>query len=745
MFIDDNPISLLDDDKLNRQKFAKSLAQAILNNDNDNCLTISLMGKWGSGKTSIINMVEDCWNRSDSENIIVHFDPWYFSNRNDLIFQFFDILSNIPEKGFKDKINADNLKKLGKSLINMTSFSLNVGVASINFDPELNNEISDEETLLSLKETISDEFSQLEQKVIIIIDNIDRLSDDEVKQILMLVKSLADFPHLVYILSFDKDAVVGSLENLKVHNPEMFLEKIIQIPIVVPEIRASQLDKLITFYLDDFYKKYRDVDETYQKDFFDIYSYLRLFFDNLRDLYRYINIITFYFSVFKDDVNINDFMLILALQLFEHKIYNKIKDNPDLFLVSSENQKDDVKEDNKNKIQKIIELHSKLSEDEIYNVLLKLFPKIRMYYRNIDLESYYSDWKYNFRICTTQYFDNYFTLNLEAEDLSASSIEDLFMLDDVEKISEMFLKYDKNNQTKELFDIIINRMRDIPKENAHYFINSLIDMGDQLQVPYNTFFDKKVYLSRILDDLLKKYDNNSERFEVLQKAIDNSENSLYVAIEILSDQDFIYNRFNYENNRKDVSEALIDEDDLEKLEDMMVLKIRKWDETDRLWDSPDLEGILYSWEFWDREIDVNKRVREFISEGKNALRFVKGFRNINSTIMHADSPSELVQKFNLKSMLKYFEDINDLRSKYVDVCNNESLNDDEKEICASLIKQIDEDYFTFQSGQKPGEGTYICINCDQEIMLDGINDVLPPCPNCNGVNFTKDNNWSFHV
>ena len=113
--------------------------------------------------------------------------------------------------------------------------------------------------------------------------------------------------------------------------------------------------------------------------------------------------------------------------------------------------------------------------------------------------------------------------------------------------------------------------------------------------------------------------------------------------------------------------------------------------------------------------------------------------------MHADSPSELVQKFNLKSMLKYFEDINDLRSKYVDVCNNESLNDDEKEICASLIKQIDEDYFTFQSGQKPGEGTYICINCDQEIMLDGINDVLPPCPNCNGVNFTKDNNWSFHV
>lgn len=739
MFIEDNPIYLLDDDKLNRRKFAESLAQSILNHKNENCLTISLMGKWGSGKTSIINMVKDYWNQLDSDNIIVHFNPWHFSNNDNLLFQFFDILSNISGKEFTDYVNTDNLKKLGKSLINMTSFSLNFGLGSININPEVNNTLSDEETLFSLKNKISEDFKKLKKSVIIIIDDIDRLADNEVQQILILVKSLADFPHVVYILSFDKDAVVGSLENLKVYAPEMFLEKIIQIPIVVPEIRESQLDNVVASYLNDFYKNYRNVDETYQKDFFDIYSYLRLFFDNLRDLYRYVNIITFYFSVIKDNVYINDFMLILALQLFEHKIYNKIKDNPSLFLVSTENQKYDVKNDNKDKIQKIMELRSKLSEDEIYSVLLKLFPRIRMYYRNIDLEDSYRDWKYNFRICTTEYFYNYFTLNLDAEDLSVNSIEDLFNLGDVEKISKMFLEYDRNNQTKELFDIIINRIRDIPNENVPFFIISLIDIGDQLHLPFNTFFDKRIYLSRIIDDLLKEFENNSERFNVLEKAIDNSENSLYVAVEFLSSQDFIYNKFNYENDRKDVSEALINEDDLEKLEDMMVLKIRKWDETDKLWDSLDLEYILYSWEFWDRDIDVAKRVHEFIHEGKNALRFARGFRNINSTVMHADSPSEIIQKFNLKSMLKYFGSIDELRSKYVEICN-ESLNDSEKEICNSLIKQVDEEYFTFKSGQKSGAGTYICINCNQEIILDDNNDVIPPCPKCNGVNFTKSNN-----
>ena len=125
---------------------------------------------------------------------------------------------------------------------------------------------------------------------------------------------------------------------------------------------------------------------------------------------------------------------------------------------------------------------------------------------------------------------------------------------------------------------------------------------------------------------------------------------------------------------------------------MIVLKIRKWDENNRLWDCVDLETILYSWDFWDNEIDVEKRVREFISEGRNALRFAKGFRNIYSTIMHADSPSDIVQKFNLSSMVKYFEDMDDLRKKYLEVCKNGLLNDEEKEICESLIKQIDNEY-----------------------------------------------------
>ena len=68
----------------------------------------------------------------------------------------------------------------------------------------------------------------------------------------------------------------------------MFLEKIIQIPIVVPEIRKSQLDDLVVNHLGEFYEEYY-IGDNLKKDFLNVYSYLRLFFDNLRDLYRYLN------------------------------------------------------------------------------------------------------------------------------------------------------------------------------------------------------------------------------------------------------------------------------------------------------------------------------------------------------------------------------------------------------------------------------------------------------------------------
>lgn len=115
MFASDKPIGKLEDDKLNRKSFSEYLAKAILSYVNQDNFTISLCGKWGSGKTSIINMVIDSIQKmapKDNIPLIVKYNPWNYSEKNQLIGQFFNtILSAIGSSP-----DGKNPKKVGDAL-----------------------------------------------------------------------------------------------------------------------------------------------------------------------------------------------------------------------------------------------------------------------------------------------------------------------------------------------------------------------------------------------------------------------------------------------------------------------------------------------------------------------------------------------------------------------------------------------------------------------------------------------------
>jgi len=94
----DNPITKFDDDKLGRKKFACQFRSIIKNYNSKKCLSLGLMGPWGSGKTSLVNMIFE----QNDENIlskrkfkVMRFNPWNFSKQQDLYFQFFDKLKDI--------------------------------------------------------------------------------------------------------------------------------------------------------------------------------------------------------------------------------------------------------------------------------------------------------------------------------------------------------------------------------------------------------------------------------------------------------------------------------------------------------------------------------------------------------------------------------------------------------------------------------------------------------------------------
>lgn len=93
MFYSDRPINSGNEDKLNRKGFARLLARTLVNLDSKDTFTVGLFGKWGCGKTSLVNMtLEEIENiqaedELKKEIIIVHFEPWNFTDTNQLLTQ----------------------------------------------------------------------------------------------------------------------------------------------------------------------------------------------------------------------------------------------------------------------------------------------------------------------------------------------------------------------------------------------------------------------------------------------------------------------------------------------------------------------------------------------------------------------------------------------------------------------------------------------------------------------------------
>ena len=95
MFRSDLPIQSSKEDLLSRAAFSRSLADAILAYTNKESIVTALYGAWGTGKSSVVNLVLERIDESaiDTRPLLVKFNPWNYSDQNQLVEQFFRSIS----------------------------------------------------------------------------------------------------------------------------------------------------------------------------------------------------------------------------------------------------------------------------------------------------------------------------------------------------------------------------------------------------------------------------------------------------------------------------------------------------------------------------------------------------------------------------------------------------------------------------------------------------------------------------
>lgn len=341
MFNSDKPIESITEDILGCGNTAKELGKNILNYKSKDSLIIGIIGKWGSGKTSFINLVLE--SLPEEKYIIVKFNPWNISTRKQLISDFFLQLYNdigLIDDTETSKEIAKNLKFISQifkplSLIPIPQISLLASGTGKTLESVGNifDEYSkfQEQDLNEIKKELNEILENLDKKILIVIDDIDRLTDEEIREIFQLVKSIADFKNTIYLLSYDDIVVKEALDKLQNNKGEEYLEKIVQVPIILPFVSKREINKIFLNRLEQILEI---SEENFDKSYFGK-LYNNGFINNLesiRDIERYINVFNFGVNTVKEELNLCDYMAITLFKVFEPRFYKYIQEHEQYFV-----------------------------------------------------------------------------------------------------------------------------------------------------------------------------------------------------------------------------------------------------------------------------------------------------------------------------------------------------------------------------------------------------------------------------
>lgn len=644
MFDADRPITKSDQDRLNRALFAKYLARCMLDHKEPESLVVGLYGGWGVGKTSIINLVIEelnfaASNMLDAEKpIILNFSAWSYSGQNQLIYSFFrrlsSVLRSVPYFENSDRIihllelyvSFFTHKPVPKSL--RTKRSLFAKLTLQGREEVYAWESGRDLTLI--KAELNTLLYEQNHKIIIMIDNISRLYDYEIKQIFQIVKSMGDYANTIYLLAFDKEQVIEAINQIDGQGGEQFLEKIVQLPFEIPIIMQQDLENILADRLSEVMAIVPE--EAWNTEYWaDIYyGSLKYFFKNCRDITRYVNTLNFSYSRLHDVVNPVDFFALTAIEVFLPDIYFGIRDNKDLFTDLLDNvyelDKDQIRKD-KIRCDEILSrsYHSDISQQVLLDLLIYLFPRLRHIYHP-EITFYHSDAiaRKLRRICSPDLFDVYFRLSMQPGQIPATEFETLLSLaSDATAFDQAMTRLNQDDRITKFLDQLDSKaLQTIPLNNISSIVNALLDNGDLFPqgISGALSLSTPMRIHRIIHGLLRRIPVTEDRFLILQNAIANSTKSIYIIAHELIEQR--REHMEEEDNFMPLEFRDLTPDQLDSLYKLAARRIQSWADTGRLSEHPRLLFLLYAWSLWGDEQDCKKFVDKLTQTDRGLVTFL---------------------------------------------------------------------------------------------------------------------------
>jgi KAP family P-loop domain len=251
------PLTMDADDRFDRRAFARRIARDALAVSTDSGVVLGLCGPWGSGKTTVANFVLNAVEELDENAITIRFNPWIFSGADDLVGQFFaELAIALRQRDLTDEVAGALSRYAGRISTAAggaaTLAKLVPGLGALEVVAELmksaaESEANGQTSIEQQRRELSEELRKLAKPIVVLIDDVDRLTDDEVHTVMRLVKLVGDLAGVTYLLAFDRQRVEEVLgasapdDTLRRARGRAYLEKIVQARYDVPQPRSREL------------------------------------------------------------------------------------------------------------------------------------------------------------------------------------------------------------------------------------------------------------------------------------------------------------------------------------------------------------------------------------------------------------------------------------------------------------------------------------------------------------------------
>ncbi len=678
----DRPLEDPKDDRFGYAPFAESLAKGICGYRGKDGLVLALHGPWGSGKSTVLNFVKhDIEQRPEGDRpVVITFNPWWFTGDDDLaracLGHFQDALSKSKLKVLKSvAMKVAEYAEVVGGMADLTGLTGGAGGKIGEHIAKRGRESS--KGVPALKAEISGLLVKADKRILVLVDDIDRLTPGETRQIFTVVKALADFPNVLYLLAFDRAVAVRAIEQQTGLPGDRFLEKILQVPFEMPVVDRTVLRR-------EAYAQLQKLVEGTPAELCADWELFQLVHESQgigpllnvpRDVVRLVNTLSITYPAVRGEVNAVDFIALEAIRIFRPKLYDTIRAQPERFAGPTEDQDAEEKREFDAFHQAWANEVPEPLRGKVQTLVWRLFPKTGHAPMGTDL----SAWRRALRASHPDCLPTYFRF-MPPSFVGRRDIDELLRhAGDVNAFAQTLTNATavrgRASVTKSyaLLDRLQDHInKDIANEDVPIVIQALLTVADKLidekQASSSTLGEDWLAASLVLR-LVQRLPE-TERASALLAAIRDGHAPATAAQVIRLLESGIDNLATWTRVFPGTHPPLAGED-IRPLKETWLEQMRKLSADEKMLRHPRLPAVLGFWERWASLGEVRQWVEDATADDAGLVEFLSRFVRFDWN----DATESLTPRIQPFGVLKDYLDLKQTHERLQRICEQETVSD----------------------------------------------------------------------